>query len=72
MEAREYYTHVTNENDTFDKLALDFYGEEKYSVFIMQMNPKHVGTIQFEYGIEIMIPILEDRDTSSLPPWKSR
>ena len=72
MTARKYYTHVTNENDTFDKLALDFYGEEKYSIFIMQMNPKHMGTIQFEYGVELMIPILEDKNTSSLPPWKSR
>lgn len=72
MAARKYYTHVTNENDTFDKLALDFYGEEKYSVFIMQMNPNHIGTIQFEYGVKLMIPILQDRDTSSLPPWKSR
>ena len=72
MAVRKYYTYVTNENDAFDKLALDFYGEEKNSIFIMQMNPKHMGTIQFEYGIELMIPILEDKNTSSLPPWKSR
>lgn len=72
MSNRKCYKHITNENDTFDKLALDFYGNEKYSVFIMQINPGFIGTIQFEYGVELMIPILEDRDTSSLPPWKSR
>lgn len=69
---RTYYKHITDENDTFDKLALDFYGDEKYSVFIMQMNPDFIVTIQFEYGVELMIPILKNRDTSTLPPWKSR
>lgn len=72
MSLRNCYKYITEENDTFDKLALDFYGDEKYSVFIMQINPKYIGTIQFEYGIELIIPILKNRDTSTLPPWKSR
>lgn len=72
MNDRSCYKYITEENDTFDKLALDFYGNEDYSVFIMQMNPKYIGTIQFEYGVELIIPILKDRNTSTLPPWKSR
>lgn len=72
MNNRSCYRHITEENDTFDKLALDFYGNENCSVFIMQMNPKYIDTIQFEYGIELIIPILKDRNTSTLPPWKSR
>lgn len=68
--ARKYYQYTTNEGDTFDSLALEFYGEEKYSVFIMQVNPDKISTLVFDYGISLKIPILNINNTSTLPPWK--
>lgn len=67
---RQYSIYITNEGDTFDSIALNFYGEEKYSVFIMQLNPNLISTLIFEYGIELSIPEINIKNTSTLPPWK--
>lgn len=67
---REYYEYATVEGDTFDSISLEFYGEENYSVFIMQFNPKLIKTIIFESGISIKIPKINIKETSTLPPWK--
>ncbi|ACD52525.1 tail protein X [Clostridium cagae] len=68
--AREYSIYTTKAGDTFDSIALDFYEEENYSVFIMQLNPDLIGTLIFEYGIQLKIPDIDVKDTSTLPPWK--
>lgn len=68
--AREYSIYVTQAGDTFDSIALDFYGDENYSVFIMQVNPDLISTLIFEYGIELKIPDIDVKNTSTLPPWK--
>lgn len=67
---RQYSIYITNEGDTFDSIALNFYGEEKYSVFIMQLNPNLISILIFEYGIELKIPEINIKNTSTLPPWK--
>lgn len=67
---REYYEYTTINGDTFDKIALDFYGEENYSTFIMQLNPKYIRTIIFEAGVSLIIPKLKINNKSTLPPWK--
>ncbi|NFH90887.1 LysM domain-containing protein [Clostridium botulinum] len=67
---RECYEYNTINGDTFDKIALDFYGEENYSTFIMQLNPDHIKTIIFDSGIKLLIPKLKINNKSSLPPWK--
>lgn len=67
---RECYRYITINGDTFDRIALDFYGEENYSTFIMQLNPNHIRTIIFEAGVELIIPKLKVSDKSTLPPWK--
>jgi phage tail protein X len=68
--ARQYCLYTTKEGDTFDSLALNFYGEEKYSLFIMQLNPDSISTLIFDYGVKLKIPIITINDTSTLPPWK--
>ena len=67
---RECYKYTTINGDTFDKIALDFYGEENYSTFIMQLNPDHIRTVIFEAGIELLIPKINISNKSTLPPWK--
>jgi len=68
--SRQASIYTTNEGDTFDSIALDFYEEEKYSVFIMQLNPDLISTLIFEYGIKLKIPEISIKNTSTLPPWK--
>ncbi|MBN1071146.1 LysM domain-containing protein [Clostridium botulinum] len=68
--ARECYEYTTINGDTFDKIALDFYGEENYSTFIMQLNPKNIRTVIFEAGVKLIIPKLKIANKLTLPPWK--
>lgn len=66
--ANKYYT--TKEGDTFDILALKFYNNENYAVEIMKANPKQIKNIVFDEGIQLVIPNIEIKEESTLPPWK--
>lgn len=70
MSRRLYDKYITKDGDTFDSIALEYYGEEKYSIFIMQFNPDFISKIIFEYGVELKIPNINIKETSNLPPWK--
>lgn len=67
---RECYNYTTIAGDTFDGIALEFYGEENYSVFIMQLNPDYIKTLIFEAGVKLIIPKINIEEKSTLPPWK--
>ncbi|MCI1478121.1 MAG: tail protein X [Clostridium beijerinckii] len=68
--ARQYYKYTTKQGDTFDSIALEFYGEENYSVFIIQLNPNYINTVIFDEGVNLIIPDINIKNTSTLPPWK--
>lgn len=65
-----YYEYETVQNDTFDIIALSFYGNENYATEIMQANPLYVPYIILPSGITLKIPIIEAPAASTLPPWK--
>ncbi|MBA4510227.1 LysM domain-containing protein [Clostridium sporogenes] len=67
---KEYFKYETIEGDTFDSIALTFLKDEFKSNKIMKLNPDFIDTITFKRGIILKIPILEEKDTSTLPPWK--
>ena len=67
---RSYTEYVTKDGDTFDSLALDFYGDENCSVFLMQFNPDLIDTLIFNQGVTINVPEINIKENSSLPPWK--
>lgn len=62
--------YQTQRNDTFDKLALDFYGDEKIASYIIEANPEYSDVIVFPAGIMLNLPKLEQIETSTLPRWK--
>lgn len=63
--------YVTVEGDTFDMLALTFYGQEKLASVIIQANPDYCDTLIFEAGIPLVIPdVAEVTLPESLPPWR--
>ena len=66
----KYYKYVTIQCDNFDSIALDFYKSEKYSSTIMQANPKYIDVLVFDQGVELKIPIIDQTNSSNLPPWK--
>lgn len=61
----------TIDGDTFDKLALEFYNEEKKSSLIIGANLDYCDMLIFEAGITLRIPIVQNIELpSSLPPWR--
>lgn len=63
--------YVTKQGDTFALLSLAMYGAEGYAWRIIQANPDHAGTLVFDAGIELTLPIYEDGDEGeNLPPWR--
>lgn len=61
----------TIEGDTFDRLALEFYNDEKKASLIIGQNLDHCDTLIFEAGVELRIPIVDDVELpETLPPWR--
>lgn len=57
--------------DTFDKIALKHYGDEKRAIDIIEANIEYADTIIFSSGVSLNIPkIKEVIAYSNLPPWK--
>ena len=66
-----YVDYVARQNDSFDMLALQAYGEERMAHIIAKANREHVGVLLFEGGERLRIPIVEKVETpETLPPWR--
>lgn len=66
-----YKQYTTREGDTFDALALEMYGSEKLTHYIIEFNPDYADVLIFEAGVILRLPIVEDAELSStLPPWR--
>lgn len=64
--------YTTNQGDTFDSIAKQFYDSERYFIEIINANGKYADTIIFSSGIELIIPELSTvvEDTSATAPWR--
>lgn len=52
-------------------LAIALYDDEKKASHIIKANPNHMGTLIFEAGVNLRIPILDITDVpETLPPWR--
>ncbi len=66
-----YKKYITRNGDTYDMLAIAFYDDEMMSTYIMQANERYIGTVIFDAGIVLRIPILDIVETpETLPPWR--
>ncbi len=64
------WIYTTLAGDTFDMIALDFYDDEFLAGELIQANPQYSGVLRFPAGVELSIPILEDKPAETLPPWR--
>lgn len=62
--------YSTKQNDTFDKIAYELYGDEMVASYIINANPEHAMTVIFGAGVTLNLPKLERVETSTLPKWK--
>lgn len=64
-------TYTTVLGDTWDMIAFNIYGKEKYAKDLVEANLKHVEIVIFSAGTVLTLPdINTTSDDSSLPPWK--
>ena len=62
--------YKTKQNDTFDKIAFELYGNENIASYIIEANPEQSDTIVFGEGVYLYLPIIEQIEKSTLPTWK--
>ena len=64
-------TYTTKSGDTWDLLAYDLYGSEKYMTLLMEANLPLVDVLVFSAGTTINVPELLPEMPDNLPFWKT-
>lgn len=69
--------YICSAGETFDSVALEIYGDEKYACDIMDANPEQVGKFVFDGSEKILLPAVEKVETDETnnyaavsAPWK--
>lgn len=64
--------YITKSGDTFDIIAKNKLGKEKYTKELMQANEKYIDTVIFPSGIKLKIPKIKEDSSSGIkpPPWR--
>lgn len=66
-----YLTYKTLQGDTWDAIAIDFYGNANMSYVIINANLSFSDYVILDGGMELKIPIIPGSvSPSTLPPWK--
>ena len=61
----------TAEGDTFDFIALKYYGHERYASRIIQANLDYCDVLIFDAGVELTLPEAPTATkATTLPPWR--
>lgn len=63
-----YYTTV--QGDEWDMIALKVYGDESYLNALLKANQKYNNIVVFSAGVKLLLPEIEVKSTTILPPWK--
>jgi len=65
-------------NESFDSIALNVYGDEKYAADLMNANPDYCGQTVFDGGEILQLPSLDvpqkNNETAlanTIAPWKT-
>lgn len=70
------YSYTCSAGETFDLIALNVYGDEKYAADLIKANPRHAWTMFFTGGEILSLPVVEVSDSDegtaapSTAPWK--
>lgn len=63
--------YITNQGDTWDKIAYNVYGNELYADKLILANIKYVGFFVFPAGIVLTTPEVQDEVEENVPEWRS-
>lgn len=71
MQIVGYTDYTTRQGDVWDELALAAYDEEHLSHILIEANPDYSGTLIFDAGVHLKIPVLDTvEQPETLPPWR--
>ena len=73
MEIIGYKSHIAAAGESFDSVALDYYGDEFMADKLMKVknNSKYAHLVVFEGGEKLTIPVYDDiESTETLAPWR--
>lgn len=65
--------HIATDNDRWDHLAFDFYGDASLVEPLLQANPAYVRLAVLEAGLKIIVPpkpVVQQSVISVKAPWK--
>lgn len=66
-----FFEYVAKAGDTWDSIAFMAYKVERMAHYVIQANLKYMGTLIFEGGEVLKIPIVDELETpATLPPWR--
>lgn len=72
------YEYHCSANESFDSIARDVYGHERYAPDLMNANPEYCGATVFNGGERLKLPALEipKRNgeailANTIAPWKN-
>lgn len=63
--------YYTEQGDTWDKIAYEQYGDEKYMKQLILANWDKLDTLVFSEGEQITLPDIEDDSMENMPSWRS-
>ncbi len=62
--------YQTKAGDTWDSIAYEQLGSEKYMGLLMEANPELIAYVVFDSGISIQIPEIPKEDVADSALWK--
>ena len=63
-------TYITKSGEMWDEIAKKTLGAEKYLVELVKANRQHINTFIFGAGVVLTLPVIEEKTTLPLPPWR--
>lgn len=63
-------TYTTSQGDTWDLMAYDLYGEEKYMHYLIEANWPLLDILVFSSGTLITVPDIPEEAREDVPFWR--
>ena len=65
-------SYITKTGETFDSIAKNEMGKEKYARELMEANQKYIEYVFLPAGIELEIPEIDEESSTGekAPPWR--
>lgn len=63
-------TYTTKQGDTWDGIALQQMGSEKYMNQLIEANSQNNQWVVFPAGVVLVVPEVTMATATTLPPWK--